>query len=61
MPQRGRISLDGQDITGLPMYRRARLGVGYLPQEPSVFRGLTVEDNIRAVLEVVENHAPTGI
>ncbi|QLH41145.1 MAG: LPS export ABC transporter ATP-binding protein [Defluviicoccus sp.] len=53
-PNEGRISLDGQDITGLPMYRRARLGVGYLPQEPSVFRGLTVEDNIRAVLEVVE-------
>ena len=53
-PNEGRISLDGQDITALPMYRRARLGVGYLPQEPSVFRGLTVEDNIRAVLEVVE-------
>ncbi|MBK8174939.1 MAG: LPS export ABC transporter ATP-binding protein [Rhodospirillales bacterium] len=53
-PNDGRISLDGRDITGLPMYRRARLGVGYLSQEPSVFRGLTVEENIRAVLEVVE-------
>lgn len=52
-PNEGRISLDGRDITGLPMYRRARLGIGYLPQEPSVFRGLSVEDNIRAVLEVV--------
>jgi lipopolysaccharide export system ATP-binding protein len=51
---RGRISLDGNDITHLPMYRRARLGIGYLPQEASIFRGLNVEDNIRAVLEVVE-------
>ncbi|WP_417517542.1 LPS export ABC transporter ATP-binding protein [Minwuia sp.] len=50
----GQISLDGHDITTLPMYRRARLGVGYLPQEASIFRGLTVEQNIRAVLEVVE-------
>jgi lipopolysaccharide export system ATP-binding protein len=50
----GRIALDGQDITDLPMYRRARLGIGYLPQEPSIFRGLNVENNIRAVLEVVE-------
>ena len=50
----GSISLDGADITGLPMYRRARLGIGYLPQEASIFRGLTVENNIRAVLEVVE-------
>ena len=50
----GRIYIDGQNITHLPMYRRARLGLGYLPQEPSVFRGLTVEQNIRAVLEVVE-------
>ena len=47
-------SLDGQDITGLPMYRRARLGIGYLPQEASVFRGLNVERNIMAALEVVE-------
>ncbi|MCZ8107577.1 MAG: LPS export ABC transporter ATP-binding protein [Burkholderiales bacterium] len=51
---RGRIRLDGNDITALPMYRRARLGIGYLPQEASIFRGLNVEDNIRAVLEVVE-------
>lgn len=50
----GRIILDGQNITNLPMYRRARLGIGYLPQEASIFRGMTVEDNIRAVLEVVE-------
>ena len=50
----GTVSLDGHDITDLPMYRRARLGVGYLPQEASIFRGLTVENNIRAVLEVVE-------
>lgn len=48
----GTIALDGNDITALPMYRRARLGVGYLPQEASIFRGLTVEENIRAVLEV---------
>jgi lipopolysaccharide export system ATP-binding protein len=47
----GSICLDGQDITDLPMYRRARLGVGYLPQESSIFRGLSVEDNLRAVIE----------
>jgi lipopolysaccharide export system ATP-binding protein len=51
---RGRIELDGHDITRLPMYQRARLGIGYLPQEASIFRGLNVEENIRAVLEVVE-------
>jgi lipopolysaccharide export system ATP-binding protein len=51
---RGRIELDGNDVTALPMYQRARLGVGYLPQEASIFRGLNVEENIRAVLEVVE-------
>ena len=51
---RGSIELDGHDITGLPMYQRARLGIGYLPQEASIFRGLNVADNIRAVLEVIE-------
>jgi lipopolysaccharide export system ATP-binding protein len=51
---RGRIELDGQDVTQLPMYQRARLGVGYLPQEASIFRGLNVEDNIRSVLEMIE-------
>jgi lipopolysaccharide export system ATP-binding protein len=53
-PDSGRILLDGQDITDLPMYRRAILGLGYLPQETSIFRGLTVEENIMAVLEVDE-------
>ncbi|CAN0537459.1 unnamed protein product, partial [Laminaria digitata] len=53
-PDAGTISLDGHDITELPMYRRARLGVGYLPQEASIFRGLSVEQNIRSVLEVIE-------
>ena len=51
----GRIHLDDREITRMPMYRRARLGVGYLPQEASVFRKLTVEDNIRAILEVRED------
>jgi lipopolysaccharide export system ATP-binding protein len=54
-PDTGSIVLDGADISTLPMYRRARLGVGYLPQEASVFRGLTVEQNIMAALEVVEH------
>lgn len=53
-PESGTIELDGHDVTRLPMYQRARLGIGYLPQEASIFRGLTVEQNIRAVLEVVE-------
>src|SRR6202012_4385536 len=53
-PDKGRILLDGQDITGLPMYRRAILGLGYLPQETSIFRGMTVAQNIMAVLEVAE-------
>jgi lipopolysaccharide export system ATP-binding protein len=53
-PDTGHITLDGADITGLPMYRRGRLGIGYLPQEASVFRGLNVEQNILATLEVVE-------
>jgi lipopolysaccharide export system ATP-binding protein len=51
---RGRIELDGYDVTVLPMYQRARLGIGYLPQEASIFRGLNVEENIRSVLEMVE-------
>ncbi len=50
----GTIALDGEDITSLPMYQRARLGIGYLPQEASIFRGLSVQDNIRAVLELNE-------
>jgi len=50
----GRILIDGHDVTRLPMYQRARLGVGYLPQEASIFRGLSVEDNLRAVAELVE-------
>lgn len=50
----GRVAIDGRDVTGLPMYRRARLGLGYLPQEVSIFRGLSVEDNILAVLEIAE-------
>ncbi|MEQ1619102.1 MAG: LPS export ABC transporter ATP-binding protein [Terricaulis sp.] len=50
----GQILLDGQDVTTLPMYQRARLGVGYLPQEPSIFRGLTVEQNVESVVELVE-------
>src|ERR1700712_5384427 len=53
-PDSGRIMLDGKDITGLPMYRRAILGLGYLPQETSIFRGLTVAQNIMAVLEMSE-------
>ncbi|MEH7830155.1 LPS export ABC transporter ATP-binding protein [Gemmobacter denitrificans] len=51
-PEGGQVLLDGKDVTALPMYRRARLGVGYLPQEASIFRGLSVEDNILAVLEI---------
>jgi lipopolysaccharide export system ATP-binding protein len=53
-PDEGTVTMDGNDVTWLPMYRRARLGLGYLPQEASIFRGLSVEDNIRAALEVVE-------
>jgi lipopolysaccharide export system ATP-binding protein len=53
-PDRGQVLLDGHDVTRLPMYRRARLGIGYLPQEASIFRGLSVADNIRAVLEVAQ-------
>lgn len=53
----GKISINGYDVTALPMYRRARLGLGYLPQEASVFRGLTVEENIMAVLEISVNES----
>ena len=53
---KGTIEIDGYDVSSMPMYRRARLGIGYLPQEASIFRGLTVEANIRAVLEVVERN-----
>lgn len=51
-PDSGKIFLDGEDITGLPMYKRAKLGISYLPQEPSIFRKLSVENNLRAVLEI---------
>ncbi|HEX7803366.1 MAG TPA: LPS export ABC transporter ATP-binding protein [Pseudoxanthomonas sp.] len=57
----GKIELDGRDITGEPMYKRAKLGVGYLPQEPSVFRKLTVSDNIRLVLELREDLDSAGV
>ncbi len=53
-PEGGEVLIDGRDVTALPMYRRARMGIGYLPQEVSIFRGLTVEDNIMAVLEIRE-------
>jgi lipopolysaccharide export system ATP-binding protein len=54
----GTIKIDGKDITGLPMYRRALMGIGYLPQEASIFRGLTVEGNLNAVLEIsIKDHA----
>ncbi|MEZ5714620.1 MAG: LPS export ABC transporter ATP-binding protein [Paracoccaceae bacterium] len=52
MPEGGHVIVDGREVTGLPMYRRARLGIGYLPQEMSIFRGMSVEDNIAAVLEI---------
>ncbi|MEC8795613.1 MAG: LPS export ABC transporter ATP-binding protein, partial [Pseudomonadota bacterium] len=53
-PEGGTISIDGRDVTSLPMYRRAKLGIGYLPQEVSIFRGMSVEDNILAILEIAE-------
>ncbi|UPT63207.1 MAG: LPS export ABC transporter ATP-binding protein [Hyphomonadaceae bacterium JAD_PAG50586_4] len=53
----GQILLDGQDVTTLPMYQRARLGVGYLPQEPSIFRGLTVEQNVMSIVELTERNS----
>jgi lipopolysaccharide export system ATP-binding protein len=52
VPESGKVLIEGRDVTGLPMYRRARLGIGYLPQEMSIFRGLSVEDNIKAILEI---------
>lgn len=51
-PEGGRVTIDGRDVTNLPMYRRAKLGIGYLPQEMSIFRGLSVEDNITAILDI---------
>lgn len=56
-PDRGQVLLDGQDLTGMPMYQRARAGISYLPQEASVFRKLTVEENLLAILETVESAA----
>lgn len=53
-PEGGEVLIDGQSVTNLPMYRRARLGIGYLPQEMSIFRGLSVEDNIAAILDIAE-------
>ena len=58
-PDSGRVELDGQDVTDDPMYIRARKGIGYLPQEPSIFRGLTVEQNLRAILETMGLDAAT--
>jgi lipopolysaccharide export system ATP-binding protein len=56
-PEAGRVTIDGRDVTSLPMYRRARLGIGYLPQEMSIFRGLSVEDNISAVLDISQSNS----
>jgi lipopolysaccharide export system ATP-binding protein len=56
-PDAGTITVEGRDVTRLPMYRRAKLGIGYLPQEASIFRGMTVADNIRAILEVAVQDA----
>ena len=53
-PDYGDVHINGEDITGMPMYQRARMGIGYLPQEASIFRALSVEDNIKAILEIVE-------
>ena len=53
-PEGGRVIIDGRDVTPLPMYRRAQLGIGYLPQEMSIFRGMNVEDNIMSILEIAE-------
>ena len=56
-PEAGTVMIDGQNVTTLPMYRRARMGIGYLPQEMSIFRGMSVEDNIASVLDITVNHA----
>ncbi len=53
-PEGGQVTIDGRDVTNLPMYRRAKLGIGYLPQEVSIFRGMNVEDNIMSILEITE-------
>ena len=53
-PEGGQVMIDGREVTSLPMYRRAKLGIGYLPQEVSIFRGMSVEDNIMAILEIAE-------
>ena len=58
-PEGGQVKIDGQDVTSFPMYRRARLGIGYLPQEMSIFRGLSVEDNISAILDITEKDRHT--
>lgn len=55
-PDYGDVHINGEDITNMPMYRRARMGIGYLPQEASIFRSLSVEDNIKAILEIVEDN-----
>ena len=55
-PEAGQVMIDGLDVTRLPMYRRARLGIGYLPQEISIFRGLSVQDNILSILDCSLNH-----
>lgn len=55
-PEGGSVTIDGQDVTTMPMYRRAQLGIGYLPQEMSIFRGLSVQDNIRAILDITEKY-----
>ncbi len=58
-PESGQVIIDGRDVTALPMYRRAKLGIGYLPQEMSIFRGLSVENNILAILEIAESDRTT--
>lgn len=55
-PEGGKVIIDGREVTTLPMYRRAQLGIGYLPQEMSIFRGMTVEDNIMSILEIAESN-----